>query len=72
MVRASCSGKFQLRSSILDGAHVYQVTLPDSANIFYRFLRKTSYRGGKLEFYNGILLLSSFFLVRICYGWYTV
>ncbi|KAI0341629.1 DUF887-domain-containing protein [Trametopsis cervina] len=35
------------------------------------FLDKTGYTGGTFQLINGILLLSTFFFVRIVYGWYT-
>ena len=38
----------------------------------FRFLDKTGRTGTTLQLVNGALLLSTFFFVRIVYGWYTV
>ncbi|KAI0819028.1 DUF887-domain-containing protein [Irpex lacteus] len=35
------------------------------------FLDKTGYTGSTFQLINGVFLLSTFFLVRIVYGWYT-
>ncbi|RPD67956.1 DUF887-domain-containing protein [Lentinus tigrinus ALCF2SS1-7] len=36
----------------------------------HRFLDKTGYTGSKAQWVNGVILLSTFFSVRIVYGWY--
>ena len=35
-----------------------------------RFLDKTGYTGSTAQWLNGVVLLSTFFSVRIVYGWY--
>ena len=35
-----------------------------------RFLDKTGYTGSRAQWVNGVVLLSTFFSVRIVYGWY--
>ncbi|KAI0807957.1 DUF887-domain-containing protein [Fomes fomentarius] len=36
----------------------------------HRFLDKTGYTGSRAQWINGVILLSTFFSVRIVYGWY--
>ncbi|OJT14106.1 hypothetical protein TRAPUB_9344 [Trametes pubescens] len=36
----------------------------------HRFLDKTGYTGSSAQWVNGVVLLSTFFSVRIIYGWY--
>ncbi|RDX47035.1 DUF887-domain-containing protein [Lentinus brumalis] len=36
----------------------------------HRFLDKTGYTGSRAQWVNGVILLSTFFSVRILYGWY--
>lgn len=43
-----------------------------SSDVRRRFLDKTGYTGSTFQFINGAFLLSTFFLVRIVYGWYIV
>ena len=35
-----------------------------------RFLDKTGYTGSRAQWLNGVVLLATFFSVRIVYGWY--
>lgn len=40
------------------------------APVSHRFLDKTGYTGSSAQWVNGVVLLSTFFSVRIIYGWY--
>ncbi len=48
------------------------LTKTNRVSLSVRFLDKTGYTGSTFQLINGVFLLSTFFLVRIVYGWYTV
>ena len=72
--RASYHGNcaYRFEASLHESGHLtFQLTCRSTIFLnIHRFLDKTGYTGSRAQWINGVVLLSTFFSVRILYGWY--